>query len=282
MKAIQKLNTAIFLAFAFSLFGFQVVAQDYKARISVDYYQEMGSDAILKITTKFKGDNGYEPCTNTALNIYKQISADSIAFMGKTETNMDGKAEYVLKLNNTPSDTVAIFKYFVRIENSDMFKDAEKDIDFMLSSISAEPTVEDSVLHIQAKLVDELGEPIKGEKLVVSVKRLFGSLVIGESSYSTDRKGKIMVPVVDSLPGTDGILTIQVKLDSKKYGIVKYSFDANIGKEIVDESTYDQRTMWSPPNKTPWFLLIFPNLLILGIWFVIALLISNLFKIYKS
>ena len=71
-------------------------------------------------------------------------------------------------------------------------------------------------------------------------------------------------------------------MDSKKYGVVKYVFDAPIGTIIADESTFDQRTMWSPPSKTPLFLWIFPNIVIFGIWTVIVLLIMNLFKIYKS
>ena len=57
--------------------------------------------------------------------------------------------------------------------------------------------------------------------------------------------------------------------------------EAPIGVQIVDESTFDQRTMWSPRNKTPIFILVFTNLLIVGIWGIIVYLISNLFKIVK-
>jgi hypothetical protein len=63
---------------------------------------------------------------------------------------------------------------------------------------------------------------------------------------------------------------------------VKALVNAPIGVPIVDESTFDERTMWSPRSKTPLFLLIFPNLIILGIWGLIIYLILNLFKLKKS
>jgi hypothetical protein len=70
--------------------------------------------------------------------------------------------------------------------------------------------------------------------------------------------------------------------DSDEFGTVKAMLIAPIGKLIVDESTFDERTMWSPRNKTPIFLLILPNLLTFVIWGFIIYLISNLFKINKS
>ncbi len=71
----------------------------------------------------------------------------------------------------------------------------------------------------------------------------------------------------EGIPGVDGNLTFEVVLkESDDYGTVKAMVNAPIGIPIVDESTFDERTMWSPRNKTPLFLLIFPNLLIFGMW----------------
>ena len=70
--------------------------------------------------------------------------------------------------------------------------------------------------------------------------------------------------------------------DSAEFGTVKAIVNAPVGIPIVDESTFDERTMWSPRSKTPFFLLILPNLLTLGIWGFIIYLINNLFKINKS
>lgn len=148
--------------------------------------------------------------------------------------------------------------------------------------MKAESVVVDSVNQISAKLLDITGAPLEGQKLSVKVHRLFAPLTIGKSSYKTDDDGAILVPIEKAIPGVDGKLTFEVMIDSRKYGVVSHVFEAPIGTPVVDESTFDQRTMWSPPNKTPIFLWIFPNLVILGIWIVIFMLVRNLFKIYKS
>ena len=106
---------------------------------------------------------------------------------------------------------------------------------------------------------------------------------IGEDFYSTDENGTIIVPIEEGMPGVDGILTFEVVLnDSDDYGTVKALVKAPIGIPIVDESTFDDREMWSPRNKTPLFLLILPNILTFGMWIIIIYLIINLFRIFKT
>ena len=96
---------------------------------------------------------------------------------------------------------------------------------------------------------------------------------MGEEFNVTDESGTVVAPIAEGIPGLNGELTIEVVLfESDDYGTVKAIINAPIGKQIVDESTFDERTMWSPKNKTPLFLLIFPNILIFGIWGILNLL----------
>ena len=135
-----------------------------------------------------------------------------------------------------------------------------------------------------ATLIDvNTNSPIVDESLTVQVQRLFRPLRIGEEFNFTDDEGSIIVPIENDIPGVDGNLTFEVVLyESDDYGTVKALVSSPIGIPIIDESTFDQRTMWSPRNKTPIFLLIFPNLLIIGIWGLIVYLTLNLFKLSKS
>ena len=279
MRAALKYG--LILSLCVFAFGTQIQAQKNKARLSVDYVNNVGVEKYLDINSKFKGDDGYEPATNLHVNIYAQITEDSLAIRGEATTNEEGNAKFLLTGNLASADSIVQHIFVVKIEDDANFKDAKKAVKFYDSSIKAE-IVDDSVAFVSAVFTDGLGDPIKKKKLDVQVKRLFAPLAVGDSPYKTNRKGNIMVSMADSLPGVDGILTIEVIHDSKKYGTVKYIFEAPIGKLVVDESTFDQRTMWSPPGKTPWVLIIFPGLLILGVWSVIVLLISNLIKIYKS
>ena len=85
------------------------------------------------------------------------------------------------------------------------------------------------------------------------------------------------------MPGIDGILNYEVVLEeSDLYGTIKVIVPANIGAPITDRSTFDDRTLWSPPSKTPYYLLLFPNLIIVGVWLPILILIINLLRISKT
>ncbi|MGB5204645.1 MAG: hypothetical protein WBN63_10690, partial [Eudoraea sp.] len=111
----------------------------------------------------------------------------------------------------------------------------------------------------------------------------FSPLKIGEEFNFRDENGTIFVPIEDGIPGLDGNLNIEVVLqDSDDYGTVKAIINAPIGKPIVEESTFDQRTLWSPRSKTPIFILFFTGGLIFGTWGIIIYLITNLFKISKN
>jgi hypothetical protein len=282
-RIINRLVKSVFWIACLLVFIPKAQADDqYKARLSVDYISITDDLNYLLINVKYKGEDGYQPGTDLSLNVYRQLEDDSLLFKGEAITNQEGNAEFEIIIEDLLKDSLLKFEYVVKIENNDKFLDADKSVKFMLSSIIAEAVVVDSVQYISATLTNAKGDPIEGEDLTLKLKRLFAPLTIGESSYETDGDGNVMIEISDPMPGVDGVLTFEVVMDSRKYGTVKNIFDAPIGKVIVDQSTFDKSTMWSPPNKTPIFLLIFPNILILGIWFVIGLLVFNLIKIYKS
>jgi hypothetical protein len=286
MKNIINKKYAVLILMGFLIIGLgsqtKVFGKKQKARLSVEYHKIMGNEAFLSINAKFKGDDGYEPATGLKLYVYREVGEDSIHPEGEITTDMEGNAIFTIKPINNESEDLITHKYLVNIENNKKFKDASKVVKFLDSYITAKIVEKDSIKTVSANLTDGNENPIEGQKLEVRVQRLFAPLTIGKSSYKTDEDGNILVPIKDPLPGIDGILTFEVVLENRKYGVIKYIFDAPIGKQITDLSTFDDRTMWSPPNKTPLFLWIFPNIVILGIWLVIALLIRNLFKIYKS
>ena len=119
--------------------------------------------------------------------------------------------------------------------------------------------------------------------LNVGVERLFKSLPLGKEFNYTDKNGTILVPVEEGIPGLDGKLVIEVVLnDSDDYGTVKALVNTTFGKTIVLDNSFENRTLWSPRNKTPIFILIFANLLIFAMWGIIIYLITNLFRINKS
>jgi len=264
--------------------GSNIYGQEEKKSLSltVQYIKIMKENSFLKITAKFKGENGFEPCGNVNFTVYKVDTTDvsTVIKIGEVKTNKEGKAKFIIPSKfKTPSSS-----YAVRLENNKTFDDTEEIVTVTDVNIIASIEKIDSVYTIKARLVSAADTPIAEEVLKAGLKRLFGNLSVGgEDSYTTDEDGSILVPIEKGLTGKKGKLNFQVIIEeSEAYGTVIANINSDFGVPIVDESSFDERTMWSPPTKTPLFLLIIPNVILIGIWSILLLLIINLFKIYKS
>ena len=268
-----------------SLTSFQdVYAQKIKkskVRLKAQYVKIMEGDIYIDISATSRVKKKNIKVSNIILSVYNDLEEEKI-ILGKITTNKKGKTRFILK--DLRADEEGVYNISISFKGNKAFKKAKKRISFKNASIEAKLITIDSVNYIAATLIDLItNSPITDVSLDVQVQRLFRPLKIGEEFNNTDKNGSILVAIEDDIPGVDGKLTIEVVLnDSDEYGTVKALVNAPIGIPIVDESTFDDRTMWSPRNKTPIFLLIFPNLLIIGVWGLIIYLISNLFKISKS
>jgi hypothetical protein len=286
MKTISLCRFSLLIGFVFLTIVNIATGQDnkFRARVSAQYIKIMDQESSIHLSAKYKAENGFEPAAGLEFNVYKIISDDSLFLIGKVKTNEEGEAKFILKVDdlNYSSDT-PVFNCTVRIENDSRFRDSETMISFSDANLTAEVQTVDSVHQIKAVLTDASGNPMPGQLLTVGLQRLYAPLHIGDEFYETDESGTILVPLEEPMPGIDGILTFEVSLnESDQYGTVKALVSAPIGIPMKDESTFDQRTMWSPPSKTPYHLLIFPNLIILGVWVPILILIVNLYRISKA
>ena len=107
--------------------------------------------------------------------------------------------------------------------------------------------------------------------MTVQVQRLFKPLLIGEEFNDTDEDGKISVPILEGIPGVDGNLTFEVVLnESDDFGTLIAKVSGSVGTAIVDESTFDQRTMWSPRGIIPIFLLFITYSGVFVVWGIIV------------
>ena len=281
----------IFLAFIGALFfnvGLQEIhAQDAKknkVRLKADYVKVMDGDSYFNIAASSKIEKQNVDVSYIDLIIYNEIDDEKIE-IGTATTNMHGKCKFTLKnFNDLKSDSTQTYNILISFKGNESFKKARKSISFKDVVIEARLITKDSINYITATLIDKSTDSIiEGESLNVEVQRLFRNLRIGGEFNNTDKNGTILVPIEEGIPGVDGNLTIEVVLnDHDDFGTVKALVNVPLGTPIVDESTFNKRTMWSPRNKTPLFLLIFPNLLIFGMWGFIVYLILNLFKISKS
>ena len=288
MSKLRFIFFALGIVFACGIGSNTLHAQEGKknsVRLKADYFKIMDSISYLKIKAFAKVEGETVDVSNIDLTVYN-VSGDEETELGTLSTNMSGECTFVIKDFNTikPDSTTNTYNFSVAFRGNDAFKKASKDVSVKDATILAKLVTKDSLNFIGATLKETATDSVLSDQILnVQVQRLFRPLRIGEEFNTTDENGTILVNIPDGIPGVDGNLTFEVVLaDSDEYGTVKALVHAPIGTPIVDESTFDKRTMWSPRNKTPLFLLIFPNLLTLGMWGIIIYLIINLFKISKS
>ena len=255
-----------------------------KARINADYVKVVGGDHYLNIKASARIDKKTVVVSNIDLNILQELNEEEIE-IGKTRTNASGLSTFIIEdfAKLTP-DSSGVYNLVVSFSGNESFKKASRSVSFKNVDIEAKWVVKDSVNYVKAKLIDtQLDSALTSIPLSVRVERLFRPLKIGEDSYDTNENGEIQVPIEDGIPGIDGNLKLEVVLnESDDYGTVIAKLTAPIGKVIVSESTFNQRTMWSPRGKTPLFLLFLTFSFIIIVWGIFVYLVRNLFKIFKS
>ncbi|MDP3353876.1 MAG: hypothetical protein Q8S44_09060 [Flavobacteriaceae bacterium] len=274
-----KSFASILMIVAFIGSSFVVNAQEEKQSLSVGltYHKIAGGDSFLKISTSFKGEDGWQDAAIVPFEVVK-IGDDEV-LLGSGSTDKHGKAKFVFPKGIITNEN----SIEVRIVDHPTYEDTAEMLDFKDVNLTAELTVNENTKQITATLKDVDGNPIVDEGLKVQVKRLFKGLNVGDDAYYTDENGMIVVDIEEEYKSFDGNLIFEVTLEEHdEYGTVKVQMPADFGISGTDLSTFDDRTMWSPANKTPLFMLIFPNLVLLGIIGVFVYLIMNLIKISKS
>lgn len=253
-----------------------------KVRLKANYIKIMDSLSYLDIVASARIDKQNKFVPNITVDVYDEVADKNL---GSITTNANGKAKYLLgSLDNLLADSTNTYKLKVVFNGNDAFTKANRTISFKDAAITVTSFKKDSTNYIKAILKETITDSlISEENLKVQVQRLLRPLPIGEEFNYTDTDGSILVPVEPDIPGIDGKLNIEVVLDDHDtYGTVKAIETTTFGVPIVVENTFHERHMWSTRDKTPWFMLIFINLIIVSIWGIIIYLFINLFKIKKS
>ena len=285
MKSKIKVTKQLFAIGLVVLFGLSISTieaqtKKLKPRFSVEFFND-GSSQVLNISGKYKEKRKFKMASGLNLKVYTLSETDSLISIGQGKLNQSGKLKFdVAPVFNNPQED---YRFKVVFAGNDKFKKSTKSISVKPASLKSKLIENENHYSIQATLTDMNDNPIEGQELKVQLQRLFAPLPVDNEIHFTDENGMIVVPITSKMPGIDGELQYEVVLnESDDYGTIKSVINAKIGSEIKDLSTFDERTMWSPPSKAPWVDLIVPNLLIIGIWGTLIILVINLFKISKN
>jgi hypothetical protein len=129
--------------------------------------------------------------------------------------------------------------------------------------------------------------PAADVELKVGIARSAGGLLSAgeEATYTTDSSGTVIVAYnKDSLPGDakGNIVLVAKAEDNDSYGNLVVNKTVPWGLVTkVDNSFFNQRTLWSTRFKTPLWLLFMAYGIVIGVWGTIIYLIMQIVKIKK-
>ena len=286
MKTTMQFRSVFILLLSFLLVSGVYGQGDKKERIRLNaaYVHVIDQEHYLNIKASARVNKETVEVADAELVISQELEDEEIE-LGTAKTNARGTCKFVIEdFGALQADEEGIYHITVSFNGNDDFKRGSKEVTFKAADISAELVTKDSVNYVNARLIDtRLDSAIAEVPLTVQVDRLFRPFKIEKDFFMTDEDGAVEVAIPDGIPGVDGKLQLEVVLnENDDYGTVKRILVAQIGKPIVDESTFDQRTMWSPRGKTPIFLLAVTYSFGFVVWGIFVYLFFNLIRIYKS
>ena len=269
----------------------QLQAQEEKEkdliRIVPAYYQSDEALPVIKVTASTKKNQKFVPVAGAEVNLFfNEETAEG--FMGRVITNDRGLASLALPVKfKTSWDSMISFKFIGTVTGNKQFEDEAAEIEITKARIELSLTEEDSIRNITAALrayTDSGLVSVPETDLLLVVSRLLSDIRAGEEEfYTTDEKGEVSAPFIFKFPGDEtGNIRIGAKIeDHELYGNVKTTQNIQWGSPLLEDNSFAKRSLWATRDKTPLWLLIFPNLLIMGVWGTIIYLINLILKIRR-
>lgn len=293
MKAVNK--PGVLLAWWFGcLLPAPIWGQDsakIEARIELNYFQVNNEIPYLTARVRTKTEKGWVPVKWVIVNLFLNQET-KLGMMGNITTDSKGDGKYILPSKFKAAwDSLDKFTFMARIMSDEKVMDAKKEIIIKKSSLQIDTKEEDSVRTILISFKEKRGKEwmeVSDVELKPFMNRNFGKLPIGDGAFTTDETGSAKVEFSAQLPGDkNGSIFVGGSIeDHEDYGNITSMKSVAWGLPLArNEDFFKQRTLWSTRERTPIWLLVGPNLMILLVWGVIGYLIYQLvvmYRIYKK
>lgn len=132
---------------------------------------------------------------------------------------------------------------------------------------------------------DSLKKPLTEVDVHFFVKTDFGLMRVGEPSNYTGPDGKVKTVFPENITGdAEGKVELVVKIENNfLYNDTEVLVEKKWGKPLVShEDDFKRRSLWGARDKSPVWLLILANGILVVVWGVILFVIINLFRIKKE
>ncbi|UKJ06113.1 hypothetical protein [Solitalea lacus] len=289
MKQLNHLTGLI--AVALCLITFMTHAQG-KAKSTIQIYlaySQVNNDLpVIKASAKIKKEK-FVPLEGVYINLFFNTET-SAGFMGRVKTNLLGDGYLALPMRfKAQWDTAANFKFIGTVTQDKRFETQSSELEITKAKIELTLDEVDSVRSIHAKVLaiqpDGKWVPVPETEVKLVVRRLLSDLTATEEeSYTTDSiGGEVSADFNLSIPGdSKGNIIVGAKIDDNElYGTLIAVKTVKWGTPFVQDNSFAKRSLWATRDKTPLWLLIFPNLIIICVWGIIFYLIYQITRLIK-
>lgn len=123
---------------------------------------------------------------------------------------------------------------------------------------------------------------IAGAEVSLFVKRYFGNFQV-DKSVKTDATGTVKIAFPTDIPGDkSGNLKVLVKMFDENYGEVQRIDSYQIGIPTDKPAINENRAIWNVVSKAPFWVIGLYSMGLIAFLLLLAFLLNNLRKIYKS
>ncbi|HEU5290430.1 MAG TPA: hypothetical protein VFU05_07310 [Cyclobacteriaceae bacterium] len=288
---MKKFHYSILIVMMLCLTIALVHAQDKTEKstisLTLTYHQLNDELPLIKVSAKTKKERKFEPVEGVEINLFFG-DENSSGFLGRVKTNMHGAASLTLPTRlKAQWDSLSSFKFIGTVTQNDLFEDQSTELEISKAKIELSLDEADSIRTIHAKVLafqDTSWVAQSETEVKLVVRRLLSDLAATEEeTFTTDENGEVSAEYTLNLPGdTKGDIIIGAKIDDHEvYGSLVAAKSAKWGIPLVKDNSFSKRTLWATRDKTPLWLLIFPNLIIAGVWGIIFYLVYQLTRIVK-
>lgn len=289
---IFQINKILFGAAIILLFNKAIAQTDSagqdKKESSVELYFFKNADlskTISALSSTMGEDNKWVPAPSLAINFYSQNKTGP-KMLKRVLSNKTGHA--ILHLpDDLEKDEQGVYRIIAKIENNNLYEDAEEQIEFKEANLTLKFNPSDSDHQVTA-LVTETGSngnemPVTETEVSFFVQRLFGAMPASEDFVvSTDSNGEAVFSYpADIMGDQSGKITLIAKIvDNKLFGTVETKKDSQWGMVLPLERNPFPRALVMP--KAPFQLIITLLVIFGGIWSTYFFIFYQLRKISKE
>lgn len=264
------------------------IAQDKKTvRVNLNYQRENDELPVILTRVRTRPERRWEPVVDLQSDIFFIIGDEEYP-IGHTVSDMNGRGQIQLpdKIRQA-FDTLNELQFTARLKGHPEYQDFHETLTLLKGRIDVTLAEDSTGRRVNARLlaVDSAGtKPVEYAEIKFYIQRSIADLPMDEDVHITDENGEASVDFPNSIPSVkNGEVEIIVKVEENdELGTIISTTKVDWGVKVPENDIYDKRTLWSTRDKAPIWLLIFPNLILLGIWGVIAYLIVQIFKIRQS